>query len=101
MNFELFGPVPKYYVHHKGCGHSRAARAAQAANGDVLAKRMASERFGAEGLLAAMMAIAEVRTRANRGSCGTVLISLSALLPSLSYSGECPPPPRAPHMCTQ
>eukprot|EP00208_Stichococcus_sp_RCC1054_P002217 CAMPEP_0206134824 /NCGR_PEP_ID=MMETSP1473-20131121/225_1 /ASSEMBLY_ACC=CAM_ASM_001109 /TAXON_ID=1461547 /ORGANISM="Stichococcus sp, Strain RCC1054" /LENGTH=439 /DNA_ID=CAMNT_0053526447 /DNA_START=127 /DNA_END=1446 /DNA_ORIENTATION=+ len=63
MNFELFGPVPKYYVHHKGCGHSRAARAAQAANGDVLAKRMASERFGAEGLLAAMMAIAEVENQ--------------------------------------
>ncbi len=62
MTFELFGPASNHHAHHQGCRHARAA-AAEAAGmhgANLMAKHMASARFGSDGMLAAMLAIAQV-----------------------------------------
>lgn len=62
MTFELFGPASKHHAHHHGCRHARAAVAEAAGKhgANLMAKHMASARFGSDGMLAAMLAIAQV-----------------------------------------
>ena len=68
MTFELFGPASKHRAHHQGCRHARAAAAEAAGKqgADLMAKHMASARFGSDGMLAAMLAIAQVPVLAYR-----------------------------------